>query len=126
MCSSDLSIDVRLPAPVEVCVYRIVQEALHNVAQHSGASACTVSLQTTTHAVELTIEDNGRGMGAAGSPERRSGLGLIGMRERAQALGGTFAISDRPGGGTRISLRVPCTLQAVDGDVAVEPGARRA
>ena len=102
-------LDVRLPADVEVCIYRIVQEALTNVARHSGALSCSVSVIRSESAVSLVIEDRGRGI--AGAADRmalaRRGLGVIGMRERAQALDGQFAIESRPGGGTRVSVTLP-------------------
>jgi signal transduction histidine kinase len=99
----------RLPADVEVCIYRIVQEALTNVARHSGALSCTVSIRRGDEAVGLVIEDTGRGF--TGGSDRMiaagRGLGLIGMRERAQALAGRFAIENRPEGGTRITVSLP-------------------
>jgi signal transduction histidine kinase len=106
----------RLSTDVEVCVYRIVQEALTNVARHSGASSCTVSLIRRDGFLHLTIEDDGRGIdtAAAHGAHTRRGLGLIGMRERAQALSGTFVIENRPEGGTRVAVRLP-VLTAVDG-----------
>jgi signal transduction histidine kinase len=109
------TIDERLVPQIEVCVYRIVQEALNNVAQHSGATACTVSLSGGDGMLRLVIEDNGRGLGtpAMAGPVRR-GLGLIGMRERAQALGGTFAIGDRAGGGARIEVTLPSETVAAE------------
>ena len=99
----------RLPADVEVCIYRIAQEALTNVARHSAASSCTVSLIRRENVLQLTVEDDGRGLVALTSrtPDARRGLGLIGMRERAQALSGTFVIENRPEGGTRVVVRVP-------------------
>ena len=100
-------LDGRLPADVEVCVYRIVQEALSNVARHSGALSASVSVTRRDDAVSLTIEDTGRGMGGAPSVGSPRGLGLIGMRERAQALSGRFAIGTRPGGGTRVAVTLP-------------------
>jgi signal transduction histidine kinase len=102
------TLDARLGPEIEVCVYRIVQEALSNVAQHSGATACTVSLNSGGRMLRLVIEDNGRGIGATRARSAR-GLGLIGMRERAQALGGTFTIGDRDGGGTLVSVALPFT-----------------
>jgi signal transduction histidine kinase len=105
----------RLPSEIEVCVYRIVQEATTNVARHSGATVCTVSLERREETLQLTIEDDGRGIDAAksGAGEARRGLGLIGMRERAQALAGTFVITTRPEGGTRAVVRVPIPLAEV-------------
>ena len=115
----------RLAPEVELCVYRIVQEALSNVARHSGASVCTVSLSTSGTQLHLQVEDNGRGIGSAA--ERavvRQGLGLIGMRERAQALGGTFSIEDRVGGGTALSVVLPLADPQHGAEVA--DAARRA
>jgi signal transduction histidine kinase len=99
----------RLPADVEVCIYRIVQEALTNVARHSGALSCTVSIRRVDEAVSLVIEDTGRGFTDAADRivAAGRGLGLIGMRERAQALAGRFAIENRPEGGTRITVSLP-------------------
>jgi signal transduction histidine kinase len=116
------TIDDRLPPRVEVCVYRIVQEALSNVAQHSGATACTVSLSAGIDQLQLVIEDNGRGFAPAAQPASR-GLGLIGMRERAQALGGTFVITNRPGGGTHIAVTLPAQAPV---EIAGEQASRRA
>jgi signal transduction histidine kinase len=102
------TIDDRLVPAIEVGVYRIVQEALNNIVQHSGATACTVSLSAGGGLLHLVIEDNGRGLGPFPRPaDTQRGLGLIGMRERAQALGGTFAIDDSATGGTRISVTLP-------------------
>jgi signal transduction histidine kinase len=99
----------RLSPDIEVCVYRIVQEALTNVARHSGASSCTVALVRRDDVLHLTIEDDGRGVdtAVARTPDVRCGLGLIGMRERAQALSGTFVIENRSEGGTRVSVKLP-------------------
>jgi signal transduction histidine kinase len=105
--------DDRLPPDVEVCVYRIVQEALTNVARHSGASSCTVSLVRREGMLQLTIEDDGHGIDAtARASDSRRRLGLIGMRERAQALSGTFSIENRPEGGTRVLVRLPAPAAA--------------
>jgi signal transduction histidine kinase len=101
------TVEDRLTPEIEVGVYRIVQEALHNVARHSEATSCTVSLNTGDDMLHLVIEDNGRGLRTTEPHRVRRGLGLIGMRERAQALGGTFRIGGRPGGGTRISAALP-------------------
>lgn len=102
------TIDERLAPAVETAVYRIVQEALSNVAQHSGATACTVSLNEGANVLNLVIEDNGAGLEQTIDATRR-GLGMIGMRERAQALGGTFAAVTRSGGGTHVAVTLPLT-----------------
>jgi signal transduction histidine kinase len=105
--------DERLSTDIEVCVYRIVQEATTNVARHSGASLCTVALGRREGMLQLVIEDDGRGIDAAkaGSGDARRGLGLIGMRERAQALSGAFVIENRLEGGTRVRVRIPIMEQ---------------
>jgi signal transduction histidine kinase len=100
-------LDSRLPADVEVCAYRIVQEALTNVARHSGALSASVSVTRRHDTVYLIIEDTGRGITAPSAASGPRGLGLIGMRERAQALTGRFAIENRPGGGTRVAVTLP-------------------
>ena len=98
--------DDRMAPDIEVCLYRIVQEALTNVARHSGALSCTVALQKINGEVQLVVEDSGRGM-ASGDADARRGLGLMGMRERAQALAGRFTIENRPEGGTRVVVTLP-------------------
>jgi signal transduction histidine kinase len=120
------TMDARLAPEIEVCVYRIVQEALSNVAQHSGATACTVTLNSGGALVRLIVEDNGRGVGAiANRLAAVRGLGLIGMRERAQALGGSFTIGDREGAGTVLVVTLPLGAPAEASDTA-DTAARRA
>jgi signal transduction histidine kinase len=101
--------DERLSPELEVCVYRIVQEALTNVAKHARASTCFVRLVRHNEHLQLTIEDDGRGIDPqlARAGDARRGLGLIGMRERAAGLLGTFAIENRIEGGTRVVVRLP-------------------
>jgi len=120
------TMEARLAPDIEVCVYRIVQEALSNVARHSGASACTVSLNSGGGMLRLVIEDNGRGV--ASSANRLTsgpGLGLIGMRERAQALGGTFSIKERDGGGTIVAVALPLDHASTDATAAANGAMRR-
>ena len=107
------TMETRLAPDIEMCVYRIVQEALNNVARHSGATACTVSLNSGGGTLRLIVEDNGRGVGLpADRLTSGRGLGLIGMRERAQALGGTFSIRPREGGGTIVMVTLPLEVAA--------------
>ena len=94
-----------LPPSVEAALYRICQEALTNVARHAGAERATVRLVATPDRVRLAVEDDGRGFDAAGVPEDRHGI--VGMRERAEVLGGTLEVSSGPGEGTRIEVTVP-------------------
>jgi signal transduction histidine kinase len=107
----------RLPPEIEVCVYRIVQEALTNIARHSGATSCTVSLVRRADALHLTIEDDGHGIAMAAS-DGAPRLGVIGMRERAQALAGTFVIENREEGGTRVAVRLPVEPAAASAPAA--------
>jgi signal transduction histidine kinase len=88
---------------VAIHVYRVLQEAMNNVARHSGARSARVGLKFEHRTLELDVEDDGRGLGK----EKRSGLGLVAMRERAELLGGSVQFSDRAGGGTLVRLRVP-------------------
>ena len=85
-------------------VYRVLQEALANVARHSGARHAFVRLRATTDDLELEVEDHGRGIVADVS---RRGLGLVAMRERAALLGGTLEFLQPPQGGTLVRLKVP-------------------
>ncbi len=97
---------VRLPSPVDAAGYRIVQEALTNVLRHANASAVRVSVAGEDGAVRLEIVDDGAGTRAAANGNG-SGHGLRGMRERAAALNGTLESGPAPGGGWRVSARLP-------------------
>jgi signal transduction histidine kinase len=94
-----------LPAAVEVAAYRIVQEALTNVIRHAQASACVIEIAPGSELV-VTIADNGRGLPA----DRRMGVGLNSMQERAAELGGRLAIEPRPRGGTQVRAWLPLQL----------------
>ncbi|HKA00391.1 MAG TPA: sensor histidine kinase, partial [Candidatus Solibacter sp.] len=94
----------QLPDPVKTCVYRVVQEALHNCEKHSGARRVRVSVRQFPECLVTEIEDDGCGF----QPDRRgTGLGLLGIRERAANAGGTLVIDSSPGRGARIALRIP-------------------
>ena len=100
------SLQMRLPDPVETHLFRIVQEALTNIARHSGATGAWVRLQPRGSSVRLTIEDNGRGIPARLSNERRS-LGMVGMRARARQINGDLSVENRSEGGVRIEVIAP-------------------
>jgi signal transduction histidine kinase len=91
---------------LEGAIYRIVQEALTNVARHAAAKVVTVELRAEGGDLVLSVEDDGRGF-VPGSPEASRGNGLGGMRERAELSGGTLALTSRPGGGTRLVVTLP-------------------
>ncbi|HZY64480.1 MAG TPA: ATP-binding protein [Rubrobacteraceae bacterium] len=92
-----------LPAAVEVAAYRIAQEAVTNVVRHARADSCLVRLSPEKDALELEVSDDGVGL----PEDRRSGVGLHSMRERAGELGGACKIEPMPSGGTRVLARLP-------------------
>lgn len=106
----------RLPDAVKTCVYRVVQEALHNCEKHSGAASVRVVVRQLPDTLIAEVEDNGRGFVLG---ERRKGLGLLGLRERAAAAGGSVVIDSAPGHGTRIALRIPLPAVADQKEVNV-------
>lgn len=104
--------ELRLPPRTEANVYRIVQEALNNIAKHAGASHVSVLVEQHTDAVVIIIEDDGRGFDperASESQGQHAGMGLLGMRERAALIDGTVQIESAPGQGTTVFIRVPTT-----------------
>ena len=99
-------LNLELQEPYATAVFRIIQESLVNVAKHAGASQVTATLETFSDAVVLVVQDDGRGFRMAAARKPQS-LGLIGLRERAQLLGGSVFIKSAPGQGTRIEVRIP-------------------
>ena len=97
--------DVALDPDQATALFRIVQEALTNIAKHAHASSVAVRLQSTREHVDVKITDNGRGIRAADRAKPGS-FGLRGMAERARALGGTLNVSHAPGGGTVVAIRI--------------------
>jgi signal transduction histidine kinase len=117
--------DERLQPEIEVTAYRIIQEALTNVAKHSHATTCRVYLQRLQTTVLVTIEDNGTGFDAeaAERPDVQRGLGLLGIRERASLVRGTLRLETAPGKGTRLTVELPAVARAAASDVEeAEPG----
>src|SRR5262249_35020677 len=116
----------RLPDAAEIVVYRVVQEALTNVARHADARSAEVTIERSPSYVVATIADDGRGFDVAtmmGSRER--GLGLFGMRERVDLVGGTLEIDSAPGSGTRVRAAVPVPRpdRPTDASVSAPPSA---
>lgn len=96
---------------VRTVLYRIAQEALTNVANHAGASHVEVSIESLQDIFRMTIKDDGQGFqvnGNAGS-KKKNRLGLIGMRERVEMIGGTFQVDSAPGGPTTVQVEIPAT-----------------
>jgi two-component system, NarL family, sensor histidine kinase UhpB len=92
----------------QTVIYRVVQEALSNTAQHSGATFVDFDLRVfPSHGVELRVRDNGKGFEIAGAPDGAGGIGLSGMAERARLVGGELTVSSSPGSGTRVRLYIP-------------------
>jgi len=103
------SVADELPDAVKTCVYRTVQEALHNCEKHSGAAKVRVSVRQFTDSLVAEVEDNGRGfaLNRQRMPSGTSGLGLLGIRERVAAAGGSLMIDAAPAQGARIAIRIP-------------------
>ena len=102
----EVTVDVegerRPPPEVQVVLYRVAQEALNNVLKHAQASQAHVTLGREGNWLELRVEDDGRGTQAEYHSPRS--LGLVGMRERVEAIGGQLSIDSEPGGGTRVRV----------------------
>ena len=112
--------DERLPLPVEETLYRIAQEALHNVVKHAAARQVRLDVGRGRHGVRLKIEDDGKGFDPARVPAGH--LGLAGMQARAARIGASFTCRSVPGKGTTIEVVVP---EAVAVAGASEPSGRR-
>jgi signal transduction histidine kinase len=97
------SVPEDLPEEHKTCIYRVVQEALHNIVQHAGARKVKVIVRQEQDRLSLAIEDDGRGFDTA----RQKGMGLVGMEERVRHLGGTFDVHSRPGSGTVLDVSLP-------------------
>jgi two-component system CheB/CheR fusion protein len=102
----EVRVDQRLPSETETLLYRIVQEALNNVAKHAHAHKVRIVLTGEPDHLLLTVEDDGEGFDTvAATGDRR--FGLIGIRERAALVNGTASIESAPGKGTKITIRLP-------------------
>ena len=98
--------ELRLPPESEAVVYRVVQEAVHNAQKHARAEAISIVMRRNDGMLTTLVEDNGRGFDPASIQPGR-GLGLIGMRERAELVEGRLVVESAAGAGTRIRLEVP-------------------
>jgi signal transduction histidine kinase len=108
-CESDEQ-DDRLPPEIETALFRAVQEAITNIVKHARAETVLIQCATTPKAVTIEIEDDGQGFDPASISDTAAsgrGLGLAGIRERMEILGGDAMIDSAPGRGTRVVLTVP-------------------
>jgi signal transduction histidine kinase len=96
----------RLPETLETAGYRIVQEALTNIVRHAGARQVSVSLEQEAGRLILSVQDDGAGFDVAAA-QRSGRMGLLGMRERAELLGGTMTLDSRPGAGSHLRVELP-------------------
>jgi len=112
---ADLNVDLqfesgeettRLSTPIETTIYRVVQEALTNVAKHAGAQRVSVTIVERDGAIEIAVTDDGRGFSGS---EPSDGFGLIGMRERIRLVGGRYELESEPGQGTTVHAWIPVT-----------------
>jgi signal transduction histidine kinase len=106
----------RVPAPVETALYRIMQEALSNVARHAQAQRAQVRVERSAATVTMTVEDDGSGFDLTQPPvppTTARGLGIHSMRERTAVLRGTFTIQSAPGRGTRVTVDIPLGAETV-------------
>jgi signal transduction histidine kinase len=104
----------RLPATVEDALYRIAQEALHNVVKHASARHVDISVARDGETVRLSVADDGSGFDESRVPSGH--LGVAGMRARVGLVGGTLELRSEPGQGTSIEVRIP-----ISGAIAAAP-----
>jgi signal transduction histidine kinase len=97
-----------LPDEMRTCIYRVVQEALHNVSRHSMAKTAVVTVRQEDGSLFLSVEDDGGGF----DHEKKRGLGMLGMEERVRQLGGHFEVQSAPGKGTILRVTLPIPVAA--------------
>jgi signal transduction histidine kinase len=90
---------------IKICVYRFLQEGLNNAFRHAGGNGQAVTCRLDDSVLNMVVQDDG-GMEIGGHASADSGLGLFGMRERVESLGGVFRVSHLPSGGTRVEMSV--------------------
>ena len=103
----------RLSQPVEMVLFRVVQESLTNVHRHSGSKSAAIRLRLHSEDVELMIQDQGKGLGDLGADPAKTGVGIAGMRERVRELGGKFEI-DSGSQGTSVTVTLPLQKRNVE------------
>jgi signal transduction histidine kinase len=99
-----------LPEEHKTCIYRVVQEALHNCARHAFARSVRIQVVEESGRIHLSVADDGQGFDCT----HTRGLGLLGMEERVTHLGGRFQLQSAPGQGTRLRVEIPLAVRAVE------------
>lgn len=99
--------DERVTSNIEVNVYRIVQEIIHNTIKHAGASSLRIQLIIAANELRLATEDNGRGFDYNEMVQKTGGLGLLNLQSRAEVMGGAFIFNTDKGKGTRYLFEIP-------------------
>ena len=109
----DIQVDRRLPEPVEIAAYYSVAEALTNAAKHASATNAAIRVTESDGFLRLRVRDNGRG-----GADFSHGSGLVGLRDRAEALGGRLQLHSAPGAGTSLDITMPLHYRAVPAEVS--------
>jgi len=99
-----------LPRDISLCLFRVLQEALHNSAKHSGVRHFEIRLWGTSSGIHLIVKDSGLGFDTETAKQSR-GLGLTSMEERLKAVNGTLSIQSEPNRGTTVHARIPFRLE---------------
>ena len=102
-----------VPADIGLCLYRVCQESLRNIAKHSGAKRAAVTLEGTRGEIRLSIQDWGTGFDVKAAKQKQ-GIGLLSIGERVRLAGGTVTIKSHPGEGSRTIVRIPIEKGAQD------------
>jgi signal transduction histidine kinase len=95
---------------MRTCIYRVVQEALHNISRHSGAKSAVVTVRQSGSSLFLSVEDDGSGF----DPGQTRGLGMLGMEERVRQLRGQFEVRSTPGKGTVLRVTLPLSIPTTE------------
>ncbi len=101
------SLPKALPEDISLCLYRIAQDSLRNIAKHANASSVQIDLTSQANDIILGVQDSGDGFDVTGG-HTKGGLGLVSMEERVRPLGGSLLIESEPGKGTKVEVRIPC------------------
>lgn len=104
------SLPSQVPKDIALCIYRIMQEGLRNIAKHAEASSVRLLLGMDNGAIHLSLEDQGKGFDPS-TEKARSGLGLVSMQERVRLVNGEFKVTSQPGSGTQIEAIIPLSVE---------------